>query len=127
MKMGLKWIKSAEDEVASTGWATLSNVIAITDDSKLDIPQITQLMQEVEKTIHSKTNRVKAAMNSFIICAGSYIKELHQPAKEMGARIGKVKVDVGDTACKIPFSPEYIEKVEKKNAIGKKRKSARCL
>ena len=41
-------------------------------------------------------------------------------------KIGKVSVDKGDTACKVPFAPEYIEKARKRGTIGKKRKSAKC-
>jgi hypothetical protein len=33
---------------------------------------------------------------------------------------------MGGTACKVPYAPEYIEKVEKKGTVGKKRKIARC-
>jgi hypothetical protein len=40
--------------------------------------------------------------------------------------IGEVSVDLGDTSCKVPFAPEYIEKVRKRGAIGKKRKTAKC-
>ena len=41
-------------------------------------------------------------------------------------KIGKVSVDVGDTACKIPYAPDYIEKIKKRGTIGKKRKTAKC-
>jgi hypothetical protein len=33
---------------------------------------------------------------------------------------------MGETACKEPFAPEYIEKIRQRGGIGKKRKSARC-
>ena len=35
-------------------------------------------------------------------------------------------VDMGDTACKVPFIPDYIRKVEARGTIGKKRKTVRC-
>ena len=35
-------------------------------------------------------------------------------------------IDMGKTACKVPFAPEYIDKVKKRGSIGKKRKSDRC-
>ncbi len=41
-------------------------------------------------------------------------------------RIGKVSVDMGDTACSVPYSPDYIRKAQLKGIIGKKRKSAKC-
>jgi len=60
------------------------------------------------------------------IAIGSYIPELTEKAKKTGTHIGKVQVNVGNTACKVPFSPAYIEKVEKRGSVGKKRKTARC-
>jgi hypothetical protein len=33
---------------------------------------------------------------------------------------------MGDTACKVPFAPDYIRKVNQRGAIGKKRKTAKC-
>lgn len=127
MELAKKWIMSDEDSIASTGWATLSSLVSITDDSQLDMAQLKMLLKTVADTIHGKTNRVKAAMNGFVMAVGIHVKELSDLAKQTGTAIGKVKVDVGDTACKIPFSPEYIDKAASKNAVGKKRKSARCL
>ena len=65
-------------------------------------------------------------MNSFVISAGSYVQELNELAKQTARKMGKVEVDMGDTACKVPDALVYIEKVEGKNAVGKKRKSAIC-
>lgn len=127
MELAKKWIKSDDDAVASTGWATLSSLVSITNDSQLDMGELKNLLKIVADTIHGKTNRVKAAMNGFVIGVGVHVKELSELARQTGVAIGKVKVDVGDTACKIPYAPEYIEKAESKNAVGKKRKSARCL
>ena len=33
---------------------------------------------------------------------------------------------MGGTECKVPKIKEYIEKIEERDAIGKKRKKARC-
>lgn len=41
-------------------------------------------------------------------------------------KIGKISVDLGKTACKVPFAPDYIENLRKMGRIGKKRKSAIC-
>jgi hypothetical protein len=40
--------------------------------------------------------------------------------------LGKVHVDMAGTACKVPDATEYIQKMHKRNMLGKKRKSARC-
>ena len=47
-------------------------------------------------------------------------------ALQTAAKIGIVEVDMGGTACKVPYAPEYIQKVQKRGAIGKKRKTAKC-
>ena len=40
--------------------------------------------------------------------------------------IGPVSVDMGDTACKVPYAPDYIQKIRQRGTIGKKRKTAKC-
>ena len=47
-------------------------------------------------------------------------------AKAAAKKIGKVEVDMGDTACKVPLATEYIAKVEKMGRVGKKRKTMKC-
>ena len=127
MEMAMKWIDAKEPSIASSGWATLSSVVAITDDSELDLTLLKKLLDRVAKTIHESPNRVKLAMNGFVIAAGSFVKELNTYAKQTAQKVGKVTADIGDTACKIPAALEYIAKVESKDAVGKKKKSARCL
>ena len=60
-------------------------------------------------------------MNAFVIAVGSYIPELTELASAVGNRIGIITVNMGDTACKTPFAPDYIEKVRLRNGIGKKK------
>lgn len=57
-------------------------------------------------------------MNGFVISVGSYVPELNAEAKNVAAHIGKVHVDVGNSACKVPLAKEYIEKVESKSGLG---------
>ena len=63
---------------------------------------------------------------SFVIAVGSYVKSLTELALQTATKIGPVTVDMGNTACKVPSAVEYIQKVQKRGAIGKKRKSAKC-
>jgi hypothetical protein len=51
---------------------------------------------------------------------------LTDTAIETGKKIGPVTVEMGNTSCHVPFAPDSIRKVQKRGAIGKKRKSARC-
>jgi hypothetical protein len=125
-ELALEWIESEKESVATAGWATLSSLVAIRDDADLDLAELKRLLQRVQKTIHLQPNRVRYVMNGFVIAVGCYVKDLTQLALQTAAKIGRVEVDMGDTACKVPYAPEYIQKVQNRGTIGKKRKSAKC-
>jgi 3-methyladenine DNA glycosylase AlkD len=124
-ELGLKWIDSKKVDFAAAGWATLSSLVAIKDDSELDILGLKKLLERVQKTIHNAPNRVRYLMNSFVIATGSYVKALTSFALQVADKIGNLEVDLaGD--CKLPNAVQYIKKVQDRGAIGKKRKSAKC-
>ena len=125
-ELGLKWIQSDIETVASAGWGTLAYYAAINEDEMLDSKVYIKLLNTVEKEIHSAQNRVRYTMNGFVIAVGTYVEELTKKSKEVAKNIGKVSVDVGGTACKVPFANDYIDKVIDKGRIGIKRKTARC-
>jgi 3-methyladenine DNA glycosylase AlkD len=125
-ELALEWIDSSKERVAACGWATLSGLVAIKDDSELDLAALKRLLQRVEQTIHQQPNRVRYVMNSFVIAVGSYVPVLTDVALQTAAQLGPVTVDMGDTACKVPSAAEYIQKVQKRGAIGKKRKTTKC-
>jgi 3-methyladenine DNA glycosylase AlkD len=125
-EMALKWIESKKEDVAAAGWATLSSLVAIRDDDDLDIPELKGLLDRVAKTIHKQPNRVRYVMNGFVIAVGSYVAALTDHATRVAEAVGKVSVDMGGTACKVPDAAEYIDKVRLRGAIGKKRKSCKC-
>jgi 3-methyladenine DNA glycosylase AlkD len=126
LEVGLSWIESDKEFIASAGWSTLSNLVSIKDDSELDIKLLAKLLKRVEKEIHQERNRVRYSMNGFVIALGSYVPELTDKAIAAAEKIGKVNVDVGGTACKVPLSKDYILKVKNMGRTGKKRKMARC-
>lgn len=122
----LDWIESPKEGAASAGWATLSSLVAITDDAALDRSALKRLLQRIEKTIHDRPNRVKYTMNGFVIALGCYVEALTEAAAATAEKIGAVHVDMGGTACKVPDAVTYIDKVRNRGAIGKKRKTAKC-
>jgi 3-methyladenine DNA glycosylase AlkD len=123
--LALEWIDSKDERTAAAGWATLTSWIATKNDADLDLGQLKQLLSRAQKTIHQKANRVKYGMNCFVIGLGSYVKPLTEAAMKAAAKIGQVKCEmVGD--CKVPYAPDYIQKVQDRGTIGKKRKSAKC-
>ena len=125
-ELALEWIDSSKESVAASGWATLIGLVATRDDSELDLAELTKLLKRVQGTIHQQPNRVRHVMNSFVIAVGSYVRALTDEALQTAARMGSVSVDMGETACQVPSAAEYIQKVQKRGAIGKKRKTMKC-
>lgn len=124
--LAMKWIDAKKEHVAATGWCTYAGIVAITPDEELDLSEIKQLLKRIEKEIDSAKNRVRYTMNGFVIAVGGYVAPLSKQAKATAKKIGKVSVDMGDTACKVPLASEYIEKMESSGRSGKKRKTIRC-
>lgn len=124
--LALEWIESADEKVAVVGWGTLSSWVAVKPDSELNIPALSSLLQRVKNTIHSAPGRVRYKMNGFVIAVGSYVADLTDEAISVAEFIGAVRVDMGNTACKVPSAPEYIRKVVSMGRAGKKRRTARC-
>ncbi len=125
-ELGLQWIASDEESIVASGWSTLGNYVSITEDAEIDQDKIKDLLDYVGDNIHDAKNRVRYAMNQFVISCGCYLAELKKHAEATAKKIGKVSVNVGDTACKVPLASEYISKVGKMGRTGKKRKMARC-
>jgi 3-methyladenine DNA glycosylase AlkD len=125
-EVALQWIRSKKEHVASAGWCTYTGLLATMPDEDLDLPEITSLLGTVVLEIGGAENRVRKAMNSFVIGAGAYVTPLLNEAKAAARRMGKVSVDKGDTDCKTPSATEYIEKVEAAALVGRKRKTMRC-
>src|SRR5262245_18874820 len=123
-ELALEWIESKKEDVAAGGWATLRSLVAVKDDADLDLAELKRLLARVQKTIHQQPNRVRYVMNGFVIAVGSYVKPLADLAVLTAEKVGTVSVDMGGTACKVPFAPEYIRKARQRGT--KKRKSAKC-
>ncbi|MEZ5082241.1 MAG: DNA alkylation repair protein [Bacteroidales bacterium] len=119
MELGLKWIQSDIETIAAAGWGTLAYYAAVHEDEMLDIPTYIKLLDTVEKDIHKAQNRVRYAMNGFVISIGTYVEALTEKSKEVAKKIGKVSVDVGGTACKVPLATDYLEKVSAGENRGK--------
>ena len=124
--LGLRWIESDVPHVACAGWATLAGCLAVRPDEALDHDKIRELLLHIQEHIHGARNRVRYTMIGFVISVGCYIESLCPLAKEVAEAVGKVQVNVGKTSCKVPFAPDYIDKVVKMGRLGKKRKMVRC-
>jgi len=125
-KLALRWMDSGKTHLAASGWCTYSGLVAIKPDSELDLAEVQRLMDRVVKEVATGPDRVRFCMNMFVITVGCYLMPLHEKAKVAARKLGTIKVDVGDTDCKVPVATEYIEKVESAGRLGKKRKTMRC-
>ncbi len=126
LELAREWIQSEEAHIASAGWSTYANYLSITEDKEIDDDEIKRLLVHVETKIHDERNRVRYVMNGFVIAVGGYYAPLLEEAKRVAESIGKVHVNVGNTACKVPLATTYIEKMEKMDRIGLKRKTCIC-
>ncbi|WP_256759315.1 DNA alkylation repair protein [Cohnella sp. WQ 127256] len=126
IELAREWIESPHEQIATCGWSTYGNYITITPDEQLDMAEISVLLRRVEEAVHEERNRVRYNMNNFVIIVGSYVPLLHEEAARVAEMIGKVQVNVGQTACKVPLASEYIEKIVKMGRVGKKKKTCIC-
>lgn len=126
IELGLGWIDSKKEMVAVAGWGTLAAVACMQSDDTLPIQTFEKLLGRCVKEIKKAPNRVRAAMNNFVICVGTYVKPLGEKAIATARKISPVEVDVGDTDCKIPDAESYILKSRRGAAVAAKRKTIRC-
>ena len=124
--LALKWIDAKKEHVGAAGWNTYAGIVTTTPDAELDLAEIKSLLKRIEKEIDAAPNRVRYTMNGFVIAVGAYVAPLANQAKATARKLGKVAVDMGGTACKVPLAVEYIAKIEKSGRGGKKRKTIRC-
>ena len=115
------WIDSDNPRKRQSAYSLYALVLGTYPKEEIDQEDIIKKLNHISAVIHDEENRVRYSMNGFVISAGIYNSELTEYVKDLSTKIGKVKVFMGNTSCKVPFAPEYIKKVEKMNRIGKKR------
>jgi 3-methyladenine DNA glycosylase AlkD len=124
--LALRWMDRPEEHVAAAGWSTDANIVGVRPDEDLDLGEIGELLKRCIETVHSAQNRTRHTMNGFVVAVGTFVEPLQSEAYEAGKAIGRVSVDMGGTACKVPLITAYIDKVRTMGRTGKKRKNARC-
>lgn len=124
--IALKWIDSPKHLIAISGWNTLAALVTTMPDEKLPTKTLAALLDRIIKTIKTSTDRVRYAMNGFIISCGTYSAPLGDKAIAAARKIGRVEVDMGDTACQVPDAEAYIVKSRRGQPTAPKRKTTRC-
>lgn len=121
-----EFIKDKRDFVKACGYSALAGYCMLTDDSLLDYELIDNVLLYIKDNIHTESNRTRYALNNLLIAIGGSVKDKYQECYLIGEHIGKVKVDLGKTSCKVPYTPDYLEKMQLKGKIGEKRKKKTC-
>jgi 3-methyladenine DNA glycosylase AlkD len=121
-----KWVDTPQEMVAVAGWSTLAAVVSTVADAALPEKALNTLLAHCVKHIAKAPNRVKYAMNGYVISLGTYSAPLGEAALQAAQKIGEVTCDMGDTACKVPVAADYILKSRGGAAVAAKRKTARC-
>jgi len=124
--LAVKWIDSKSECVAVSGWKTLSALATIVPDDQLPAEKFSALLDRVAKQMAAAPDDVRSAMNAFIIAAGTYVGPLGDKSITTARKIGRVEIDMGETACKVPDAEAYILKYRRGAPIAPKRKTVRC-
>jgi 3-methyladenine DNA glycosylase AlkD len=126
LALAKEWLESKKEPVAAAGWCTYSGLISTKPNDQLDLEEMKGLVDRIGKTIHQQPNRVRYCMNGYIIHVGGYIKALSDHAIKTATQIGQVKVDMGNTECKVPGAVSYIQKMHDHGSLEKKKKTVKC-
>jgi 3-methyladenine DNA glycosylase AlkD len=125
-ELALEWMGTESEQVAAAGWSTYASLVSITPDAGLDLAEVEGLLGRVQAEIGGAANRVRWAMNNFVVAVGGSVAPLTARAKATAKAVGTVEVDMGDTACQVPDAFASIAKIEAAGRVGRKRKSAAC-
>ncbi len=124
-ELAMEWIASKKEHVASAGWSTYCGLVATLPDEALDLAEIAGLLKTVVARIDAAPNRVRYTMNGFVMAVGTYVAPLLKQAMAAAKQIGKVSVNMGETACKVRLASEVLAQIEA-GGHAAKRKTMRC-
>jgi len=124
--LAMEWIDSKKEQVPIAGWHALGALVTIKPDEELPLKEFGALLDRIAKTLPAQPDRVRQAMNYFVIACGTYSAPLGAKAIATARKLGRVEVDVGDTDCKIPEAEAYIMKCRRGAPIAPKRQTVRC-
>lgn len=116
------WLHHRNPRYRQAAYSLYSMILSSKPNDSIDFEHVTKTLNHVKDHIHQEQNRVRYSMNNFVISCGISNSDITALSSGIAAFIGKVTVSMGKTACKVPDALQYIEKVDRMNLIGKKRK-----
>lgn len=120
------WTHDPAELPALAGWSTLAAIVATQPDENLPLAAFRSLINRSTRELHAAPDRVRYAMNSFLIACGTYSDPLTEDALAAAASLGTVSVNMGATACKVPDAASTIARSRHGSMPAPKRKSIRC-
>ena len=117
-----KWLIHTNHRYRQCAYSIYSLLLSFYPNETFGVDSLRNEMKYIENNIHSEANRVRYTMNNFLISVGAYVPELYNDSIQITTNIGKVKVLMGKTSCKVPFAPDYIKKINLMGKTGFKRK-----
>ncbi|MDI1251030.1 MAG: DNA alkylation repair protein [Lacunisphaera sp.] len=124
--LAVKWIESKNEQVARAGWSTLGALAATIPDAGLPVARLGRLLERVARDLPKASDGARYSMNNFVIMVGTYVAPLGVQAIATARKLGRVEVDMGDTACQVPDAESYILKSRRGASVAPKRKTMRC-
>ena len=106
------WMASSDESTREMGYGILSAILKDEPDSLSDA-DAGKILKTIESEIHASPNWARYAMNGALISIGVFKPSCRNKAIDAAKRIGKVKVDHGETSCKTPDAVPCIEKASK--------------
>ena len=124
--LAARWIESPRALTAIAGWAALAAIVATVPDEQLPATALTSLLDRAVASIHDAPDRVRYAMNNFVIATGTWCGSHADAALAAARAIGRLAIDMGDTACAVPDAESTIIKSRRGAPVAPKRRTMRC-
>ena len=121
-----KWIASGEELRMSAGYSCYCWLLGNRQDHEFSASKLSNMLNQVEKTIHDAPERTKSAMNNFIYTVGVSYLPLHDKAVETSKAVGPVEMKREKKKSSLLLASENIQKEIDRGRIGFKRKYVRC-
>lgn len=115
------WRDRTDEWIASAGWAITAS-LALKD--RVDTELGLALLDQIEREIDGRPNRVRHEMNQVVIALG-LLPDLHDRALEVAAAVSPVEVDHGETSCQTPDAATYIDRTLQHRAELAARRAAK--
>ena len=103
------WLSSSDPRLLAMGWTLLGRISDL--DASFPEEELLRRVAEIERTIHSAPNEVRREMIRALIAIGGHGPAMRRAVVAAARRIGTVRVDPGDTACKTADAIEAVEKM----------------